>query len=114
MISVSRAPSMRDPDRRTRTISRQSGIVDTRDAADGAGELLPASALRGQYFPARGGDAVVAAAALAGFFHPSALDQTARFEPVKQRVERSGLKAQGAFGAARNQLADLVAVPGPV
>src|SRR5579872_3077006 len=90
----------------------QSGIFHPGDAMDGLDERLPAFALPGQDLTALGGQTVVAAAALALFFHPASLNPAALFQAVEQGIERSGVKAEGARGALFDQLADFVAVTG--
>src|SRR5262245_33166982 len=110
--------SARDPRAgsvRRRVISAfQSGMADLDDAVDGGGEALPALALLGEDAPAGGGDAVVAAPALAGLLDPPSLEPAALFQLVEERIEGGDLETDGAVGLALGHLADLVAVARPL
>src|SRR5688572_6548785 len=90
------------------------GVADARHAVQRRDELVPEAALPLQHLAALGGQLVEAAAALARFLEPPALDETALLEAVEHRVERGNLEADGALRARFDQLADLVPVPLPV
>src|SRR5450432_2141594 len=95
-ISDSRAPSSFTPCNRSRLICFHSGIFNPRDAADGLGKLLPASALRGEHFAPFSCKSIKAPPPLTGLLHPAALNPTPRFQPVEQRIERGHLEMQRA------------------
>src|SRR5262249_60663277 len=63
---------------------------------------------------APGRQPVVAAPALARLLAPAACDGLRALEPVEQGIERSDVQPHRAVGAFLDQLADLVAVPGPM
>jgi hypothetical protein len=73
-------------------------MVESRDAVDGFGELAPRFALRCQDAGAGRREAVVAAAALAGFLDPAAEDPAALLEAVEQRIEGGDAEVEGAAG----------------
>src|SRR5580704_14982816 len=100
--------------RRSWIAGRQSGIAELRDLADRADELRPARALCFDDGAARGRDAVVAAAPLAGLLDPAAADPAAAFHAVEERVEGGHLELHHAIGAGLDQLAQFVAVAGLV
>ena len=75
--------------------------------------MLPDTALARERLPAGTGELVVAAAALAGAFDPAPFDEAPVLEPIERGVERRDVEVDGALGAARDQLTDLVAVPLP-
>ena len=58
--------------------------------------------------------AVVPAAALAGFFDPASVDPAALLQAVQQRIERCDAEFHRAGGAVLDQLADVVPVAGLV
>ena len=89
-------------------------MFDSCDAGDDGDEILPALLLGAERFAALRSQAVIAAAALIGLFHPAAGDPALLFEAVEQRVEGGNVEAQGAAGAELNQLGDVVAVAGLV
>src|SRR5262245_19848894 len=80
---------------------------------DGRHEGLPGAALRREHPSAFEGQPVVAPPALPRLLDPPALDPAALLEPVEQRIERRDVEAQRAVRARLDQLADVVAVPGP-
>ena len=82
-------------------------MTDAGDAVQRREEGAPAAALRVEDFAPRGGQAIKAAPAHAGLFHPAALDQAAALEPVERGVERSDVKGDGAVRAVADQLGDL-------
>src|SRR5215831_17978387 len=84
---------------------------EPREAIERADELAPRSALLDQLFAAGGGQLVVTAAALAGFFHPAAFDQALALETVEHRVQRGDVKLEAAFGLGLDALGELVPVP---
>src|SRR5580658_2506386 len=88
MISPSCAPSIFIPASFCRTISLQSDIIDSCDAPDGVGKLLPAFSLSGQNLSALRGEAIEAAPALACLFDPAPVDPSAPFQAVEQGIER--------------------------
>src|SRR6185369_17485018 len=87
-------------------------MVDSCDAVDRFGKRPPGITLRGQHRGAGRRQAVVAPAALAGFFDPAAEDPAALFEAIEERIERRDAELEHPFGACLDQLAEVVAVPG--
>src|SRR3954451_695663 len=85
-------------------------VLDAGDLGQRRDEAAPVGALLHEYAPPRVGNPVIAAAALAGLFHPPALDPAAIFEAIKRRVERGERELQAAAGPLLDQLGDLVAV----
>jgi hypothetical protein len=61
--------------------------------------------------PSFGGDAVEAAAPLAGLFDPGGLDPSALFEAIEQGIEGIDVKRELAIGPVVDQFAELLAVP---
>jgi hypothetical protein len=88
-------------------------MFDSRNAADGGHEVFPALLLRMEYLAPLGGQAVIPAAPLVGFFHPLSLDPTLGFEAMEQRIERGDMEGEGAAGADLDQLRDVIAMTGP-
>src|SRR5918911_3394431 len=114
MISASRVGRSFSPDRRFLISSPQSGMFDPRDAVARLDELPPGAALRRQDFPARGSQAVIAAAALSGALHPAPLNPAAPLQAVQERVERGDVEPQRPPRTLLDQAADVVAVPRPL
>src|ERR1019366_2098721 len=112
MISASRAGARFRSANCWRIGSFQSGIFDSGDAADGLDERLPALPLGSQDLAPLRGQPVIAPAALAALLDPSALDPTALFEAIQQRVKRRRVKTERALRSLFDQLADFVAVAG--
>src|SRR5262245_42603042 len=112
MTSASRAGVSRSDASRVRRSALQLGMVDPRQQAHRLYERLPVIALPGEHAPAFGGEAVEAAAPLAGLLGPPALQPAALLEPVEQGIERRDVELEAAAGALLDQLADLVAVAG--
>src|SRR6185369_2652102 len=70
-------------------ISRfQSGMFESADAIDGFDKLAPTVPLCFEDLPTLSGQTIVTAPSLPGLLHPTALNPTALFEPVEQRVKR--------------------------
>src|SRR5687767_8632704 len=90
-----------------------SGMANPRDAGQRVDELFPARAMAGQHAASFGSDPVKPLAALAGLLHPAPGDEAALLEAVEHRVERGDVELEHAAGPLLDQLADLVAVPGP-
>src|SRR5262245_7278425 len=84
------------------------------DAPHRFDEGRPGALLHAQRLPAGRRDPVVAAAALRGLFDPSAPDEAPRLEAIEQRIERGDVEGERAAGPRLDQLADLVAMAGPV
>src|SRR3954453_9194412 len=91
-------------------LRRSSGVLHDGELSERGDEPRPVGALLGEHLPAGLGDAVVAAAALAGLLDPAALDPAAVLEPVEGRVEGGEREAQPAIGPLLDQLRDLVPV----
>src|SRR3954467_3173314 len=85
-------------------------VLAAGDLGQRGDEAAPVGALLDEHAPPRVGNPVVAAAALAGLFHPPALDPAAIFEAIERRVERGERELQAAAGPLLDQLGDLVAV----
>jgi hypothetical protein len=83
-------------------------MVDSREEAHRVHERLPGVPLPRQHAAAFGGQAVEAAAALAGLFHPLALQPAAFFQAIQQRVERGNVELELAGGLRLDPLADLI------
>jgi hypothetical protein len=77
-------------------------------------EILPTFLFGAKGFAALGCEAVIAAAALLGFFDPASGDPTFLFEAVEERVEGSDVEFESAAGAELDELGDIVAVAGLV
>src|SRR5271169_824900 len=105
MISSRRQGSRGRGESRMRTSSFQSCIAYLHDAIDGTGKGAPADALVGEGLAAACGGAIETAAAPSGGL-PCSLHPAAAFEAVQQRVERSDVETDHAFGAFGDELAD--------
>ena len=77
---------------------------------EGGEEVRPGLSLLGKNFSTGGREFVIPAPALPGFFNPPALNPPTRFQAVEQRIQRSYMKLQDAFGALLDELCDFVAV----
>src|ERR1700722_11756870 len=97
MISPSCAPSIFMPASFCRTMFFQSDIIDSCNAPDGVGELLPALALRRENLTALHGEAKEAAPSLACLLAPPPADPSTPFQAVEQGIERRDVKPQPAF-----------------
>src|SRR6266545_762369 len=91
-----------------------SRMADPRHAIKREKERVPDAALLREHLTARGGQPVVAPAALASAFDPAAFDEALVFEPIQGRIERRGVERDGAAGSFLNQPADVVPVPLPL
>ena len=69
--------------RRSFSSAFQSGIFKTSNAIDCLDKGLPGISLGFQDLLSFGGETVVAAATLTGFFNPASFDPASFFEPVK-------------------------------
>src|SRR5215469_881523 len=101
---------MASTERRSRTSRCQSGMGDSREAAQGGEQFRPFAAKRCKFFPSSEGEAVAATAASAGAGFPGAANPFLPFETVKHRVEGRQGEAQRTFGLLFNAAADFVAV----
>src|SRR5262245_10811018 len=110
-MSARRAGARCSGARRRSIARRKSGILDARNAIDGGHEFTPRPALRFEDAGARGREAVVAAAALAGLLDPAAVNPAAFFETVEQRIERRDAELEHAAGAQLDQLAEVITMP---
>src|ERR1700733_4633697 len=88
----------------------QSGMFSSCDSIDRVDKFGPRTALLLQYCLALCGQLVISAPALAGLLHPSAGDEAAFLQAIKQRVKRGNIERERAFRALLDQLADLIAV----
>src|SRR5262245_4306346 len=86
-------------------------MLDSREFTNELEELSPLFPLGGEDRAAFGRDLVVAAAALAGFLDPSALDPLALFQLVERRVQRGEVEGQRTARSGFDQLRQLVPVP---
>ena len=94
-------------------MSRRHGITRVLTPAicvSAAMKRRPVFALRGEHGAAAFGDAVIAPAALARLFDPSALDQRALLEPIERGVERRHREMHRAVRSQLDLPPDLVAV----
>lgn len=83
-------------------------------ALQGLEEGAPDAALLGKHASPGGRETVVPAAPLARLFQPAADDEPAFLEAVERRVERRNVERQGSGRALLDELAQFVAVPGPL
>src|SRR5262245_12448076 len=88
-------------------------MVHSRDPPDRLDERLPGIPLGGQDAPAFPGQSIEAPPALARLLHPAPPDPAPLLQPVEEGIERGNVEAEAAPRAGLDQLADLVAVPGP-
>jgi hypothetical protein len=75
--------------------------------------MTPGAALRGQRLLSLGGQSIITSPALTGFLHPSALNPTSLFQPVKEWVKRSDVELHVAIGASFDKFANFISMPGP-
>src|SRR5437868_14921269 len=113
MIADSRAGSSPRMARCGRMSLVQSGIFCSGDLVHGAHERYPRASLLLQHLASCCRELVIAAAPLAGFFNPAALDEPASLQPVKQRIKPSNVEAQHAALPRVNEPAALITVPRP-
>lgn len=106
--SMTRCDSSRTLTRNPRT--KQSGSFGLGDAIDAGDEFAPVAKLGRENAAAASREPIITAAALAAPFDPAALNPAAAFESIKQRVERSHVKTDGAGRALLDEFADFVAV----
>src|SRR5579871_1563359 len=107
-MAASRAGSRRNSASRRRISSFHSGILNSCDAAYGGYKLLPALPLFGEHLGSLGRQAIIAAAALAGLFHPAALNPAILFKAVQQRIKGGHVEAEGATGTRFDQFANVI------
>jgi hypothetical protein len=88
-------------------------MFNLRDAVDSLDKHLPATTLRSQNFSPLWRQAVIAPPPLPALLHPSALNPTALFQPIEQRIERRRVEAERPSGTLFDQFADVVAVARP-
>jgi hypothetical protein len=93
--------------------SAGSDIFASRHTPDRLYEDRPGLPLPRQHAPALARHLIEAAPPLAGLFDPGAFNPTALFEPIQQGIQGVDVKRELAFGAAVDQLAELIPVPGP-
>src|ERR1039457_3287271 len=91
----------------------QSGMFELRDPSHRVDEGAPRSAALLKTLPAGRCDPVVAAPPLSGLLDPAALEESAPFEAVEQRIERRNVQTKDAIRPPFDQLRDLVTVPRP-
>src|SRR6185312_15914710 len=80
------------------------------NALHGSYKFKPRVALLLQDLASGGRELVIAAAALAGLFHPAAKDPATLFQPVQQRIKRRDVEGERALRLLLNELADFIAV----
>src|SRR5438874_9658758 len=113
-ISASRTGDNSSSARRALISALKSGMLNPRDQVDGFDELTPAGALLRQHIFARGGQAIVAAAALPRFFNPAASNPVPFLKSIKQRIKGSDVESDRAPRTQLDQLANLVPVSGTI
>jgi len=86
--------------------------LDARYTIERGEEVRPGLALLGKDLSARGGELVIPAPSLSGFFNPAALNPATSFQAVEQGVQRGYMKLKNAFRALLDELGDFVAVSG--
>src|SRR6185436_14026491 len=109
--SASCAGSRLSRDRRRRTSSFQSGMLNSGNAIDGFDKLLPTVALCGEDFPALGSQTVITTTALARLFDPASLNPATALESIQQRVKRSHIEPQPPPRALLDQISDVIPMP---
>jgi hypothetical protein len=72
-------------------------MFNSGNSIDSFNKLPPTVALRSQDLFTFCGQTIVPTPALPSFFHPTALNPTASFEPVEQRVKRRYIEPQRPF-----------------
>src|SRR5512133_1039492 len=82
---------------------RASGVTEPCHAIEPEQELVPGTALRGEYFPSRRGQPVVAPAALPGLLDPSPFDELFILEPIERRIQRGNVEADRPGGSLADQ-----------
>ena len=70
--------------------------------------------MRRQDFPAGGSKPIIAPPSLACFFYPTPANPATFLEPVEEGIERSDIKMEDAAGTQLDQMADVIAVSGPI
>src|SRR5215213_10660067 len=86
-------------------------MFESGDAVDGLDKFAPAIALGREHLSACGRQAVVTTSSLSRFFDPAALNPTAFFESIEQRVKRSDIEPQCAFRPVLYQVPNVIAMP---
>src|SRR6185295_2471187 len=110
-ISASCAGSRLSRDKRRRTSSFQSGMLDSGNAVDRFDKLLPTVALCGEHFSSFGSQTVITTTALARLLDPAPLNPTTAFESIEQRVKRRDIETQVPARALFNQVPDVIPMP---
>src|SRR5262245_65932523 len=77
-------------------------------------KLLPGPSLRRENAFPGDGQLVIAPSPLPGLLDPLPLDPTALLHPIKQRIERGGVKLQNAIGSIPDESRDFVTVSRPL
>src|SRR6516165_1618157 len=113
-ISASRVGVSWSSDRRTLISALKSGMLNPGDQVDGFDELTPPGPLLRQHVFPSGGQTVVAAPALAGFFNPAAPNPIPFLQPIKQRIKGSDVESNRTTRTQLDQLANLVSVAGTI
>src|SRR5688572_6806027 len=113
MISRSRSGARRSDARRVRTSRDQSGTFPSRDGSNGFDEGSPGLPLLRQHPSPFGRDPVEAPAAFGRLFDPAALDPATLLEAIEQGIQGIDVERQLPTRPYVDQLAQLVAVPGP-
>src|SRR3989441_2627659 len=88
----------------------QSGMANPSDAIQRQEERVPRRTLCRERFSARAREAVVAPTPLSRTLDPAPVDQALVFKAIERRVQRRGVKGDGAVRPFFDQLADFVAV----
>ena len=74
-------------------------------------ERGPHASLARQGASAGGGQPVVSATTLAGFFHPASFDEPLLFQAVQRGIERRRVERDGTFGPLIDLASQVVAMP---
>src|SRR5262249_47027426 len=114
MTSASRSGESPRPESFAEISDRQSRMLTSRDAAHRSDEALPGGSLIGEHSAALRRQPIEPSPAFAGAFDPPTLNPAAPFQAIQQRVQRGDLEANSALGSLFDELAELIAVPGPV
>src|SRR4030095_10769269 len=97
----------------SRRCALQLRMLDSRDAIDRLGKVLPNRSLAHERAAAARCEPIVTAPPLSGLFDPPAFDQPLALEAIKRRIERGDVKLDERLGSHFDLLADVVAVALP-
>jgi hypothetical protein len=89
-------------------------MLNSSDEADGFDELAPAFPLRLKNLFAGRSEPIIATPALSGFLDPASTNPAAFLEAIEEGIKGSDVEAQGTARTELDELADIVAMAGPV